>query len=66
MEILSYILADTISRSPRPYDGYVQWKQESSYLLYFTEKYSYFNTANAVGKTGSGYNPVIKESNKER
>ncbi len=44
MEILSYILADTVSRPPRPYNGYVQWNQKPSYLLCFTEKYLYFNT----------------------
>jgi hypothetical protein len=54
MEILSYILADAISRSPRPYNGYVQWNQKPSYLLCFTEKYLYFNTADAAGKTPSG------------
>jgi hypothetical protein len=44
MEILSYILADTVSRPPRAYNGYVQWNQKPSYLLCFTEKYLYFNT----------------------
>ena len=44
MEIVSYILADTVSRPPRPYNGYVQWNQKPSYLLCFTEKYLYFNT----------------------
>ena len=51
MEILSYILADTVSRPPRPYNGYIQWDQMPSYLLCFTEKYLYSNTADALGKT---------------
>ncbi len=50
MEILSYVPADTISRSPRTDKGYVQSNQRPSHLLCSAKNYSYFNTVNAAGK----------------
>jgi hypothetical protein len=53
MEILSDMLADTISPSTRPDDGYVQWNQNPSHFLCLNKNYLYFNTVNATGKIGS-------------
>ena len=65
MEILSYILANTISCSPRTYNGYIQQDQRPSCLLCFIKKHLYFNTANAAGKI-SLVRPILPQTSPER